>query len=91
MNIELSPHQLSLLIQYAAEMGAKTALASTGKIKPYLNQRQAFRNYGRANVEGWIALGLVTFRKDGDRSARCRLDRLELEAAAKSRLLLQIF
>lgn len=84
MNILLTRHQLGLLLKDAAEMGAKLALIKTGKIKPYLNKSEAFRLYGRKNVEHWIALGLITSRKDGNYSATWRIDRIEAEAIRKS-------
>lgn len=85
MNILLTPLQLQTLLCYAAEMGAKSALAKTGHIRPYLKKSEAFRRYGRKNVEHWIALGMVTPRKDGDHSAAWRIDRMEIDAASKSR------
>ena len=84
MNILLTSHQLGLLLRDAAEMGAKLALAKTGKIRPYLNKSEAFRLYGRKNIEDWIEWGLITSRKDGDHSATWRIDRIEAEAIQKS-------
>ncbi|MBT2560110.1 hypothetical protein J7E50_02595 [Pedobacter sp. ISL-68] len=84
MNILLTHHQLSLLLSGAAEIGAELALAKTGKLKPYLNKSEAFRLYGRKNIERWIQQGFITARKDGDHSATWRIDRLEAEAIRKS-------
>ncbi len=84
MNINLTSHQLQLLLQDAAEMGAIQALSKVGKIRPFLKKSQAFRLYGRKNVEYWIAVGLLKSRKDGDHSATWRIDRLEAEALSKS-------
>lgn len=84
MSILLTRHQLGQLLRDAAEMGAKLALAKTGKIKPYLNKSEAFRLYGRKNVELWINQGLITSRKDGNHSATWRIDRMEAEAIHKS-------
>jgi hypothetical protein len=89
MDYQLSSHQLSLIIQAAAELGAKAALAEAGKIKPYLTKAEAFRLYGRLNVERWIERGLITPRKDGDHSARWRIERLELDAIVLARRLLE--
>lgn len=80
----LTSHQLQLLLQDAAEMGAIQALSKIGKVRPYLKKSQAFRRYGRKNVEYWIALGLITPRKDGGNSATWRIDRLVAEALSKS-------
>lgn len=89
MDFQISDQQLKLVIQEAAEMGAVLALIKTGRIKPYLKKSEAFRKYGRANVETWIEGGQLTIRKDGGHSAAWRIDRLELEAVVKSIQLLQ--
>jgi len=73
-----------MLFQSAAELGAIAALVSTGKLKPYLKKAEAFRLYGRKNIEHWIDAGLITPRKDGDQSACWRIDRLEAEALDKA-------
>ena len=78
-----------LLLQTGAELGALIALISTGQIKPYITKAQAFRLYGRKNIERWLNEGLLTPRKDGDHSAGWRIDRLELELIVKARFLLQ--
>lgn len=84
MDIQISPHQLKIIIREAAEMGAIHALIKAGKLKPYLKKSEAFRKYGRANIEHWAENGLITIRKDGDHSAVWRIDRLEVEAIVKS-------
>ena len=84
MEIQISNHQLQILFKAAAELGAITALVHAGKIKPYLKKAEAFRLYGRKNIEHWINAGLVTPRKDGDHSACWRIDRLEAEALDKA-------
>jgi hypothetical protein len=89
MDIQISVRQLHFLFKQAAEMGANLALSRTGKIKPYLKKTEAFRLFGRKDVEHWIEEGLITPRKDGDHSACWRIDRLELEALVKAHLILQ--
>lgn len=86
--IELSDHALSLLLQKAVELGARQTLCRTGKLKPYLSKSQAFREYGRANIESWIALGLITPRKDGDHSATWRIERIEADTIRYAKELL---
>ena len=73
-----------MLFQSAAELGAIAALVSAGKLKPYLKKAEAFRLYGRKNIEHWIDAGLVTPRKDGDHSACWRIDRMEAETLDKA-------
>ncbi|WP_256009437.1 hypothetical protein [Desertivirga xinjiangensis] len=89
MNIEISSFHLELLLQHASEMGALCALTKVGKVKPYLKKSEAFRIYGRANVELWIERGLITPRKDGSDSAAWRIDRMELEAICRAKILLR--
>jgi len=78
--LELTDHTLTLLLQKTAELAAKHALSRTGKLKPYLTKAQAFREFGRANIEHWLVEGLITPRKDGDHSASWRIDRVEVES-----------
>ncbi len=84
MDIQISPHHLKLIVQKAAEMGAIQALTKAGKLKPYLKKSEAFRKYGRANIENWALTGLITIRKDGGNSAGWRIDRMEVEAIVNS-------
>ena len=88
--MDISTFQLEKIIKITAELGAVIALIRTGKLKPYLKKSEAFRLYGRSNVEHWIEEGLITPRKDGGQSASWRIDRIELESIVKSRQLLQI-
>lgn len=83
MNILLTPHQLRMLLADASELGALKALTKVGKIKPYLKKSEAFRRFGRNNVEQWIIQGLITPRKDGNQSAAWRIDRIEIEIVCK--------
>jgi hypothetical protein len=79
----MEPHILTRVIDAAAELGAIQALVQTGQLKPYLKKAEAFRLYGRKQVEHWIAEGAITLRKDGDHSAAWRIDRMEVEVLAK--------
>lgn len=88
--MDISTFQLEKIIKITTELGAVIALIRTGKLKPYLKKSEAFRLYGRSNVEHWIEEGLITPRKDGGQSASWRIDRIELESIVKSRQLLQI-
>lgn len=68
----------------AAEIGAKKALEEMGLIKPYLKLREAYRQYGESIVKRWIQEGLVIPIKDGDRNASVRINRIQIEAIAKT-------
>jgi hypothetical protein len=89
MNEQISPILIRLLLQQGAELGATHALIKTDLLKPYLKQKEAFRLYGRKNIERWMDEGLVTLRKDGTDSAAWRIDRLELEIIVKAKFILQ--
>lgn len=89
MEIQITEHQLKLILQAASALGANAVLVHTGKIKPYLTKAESFRLYGRKNIEQWIEEGLITVRKDGDQSASLRIDRVEVEAVVKSMEILQ--
>ena len=77
------------LLQIAAELGAIEALIRVGKLKPFLKKAEAFRLFGRKNIERWIEEGLITPRKDGEHSAAWRIDRLEAEAISKAKIILR--
>jgi hypothetical protein len=89
MDSQISTHQLKLIIAEAAEMGAVMAMIKTGKVRPYMKKSEAFRKYGRANIEKWIEQGLISVRKDGNHSATWRIDRIEVEAITRSVTLLK--
>lgn len=56
-------------------------LISLGLIKPYVTQAEAFRMYGRTNVERWVKEGLVKPVRDTETSTK-RYLRTELEQTA---------
>ena len=82
--MEISITVLASMLQDAAELGAKRALANTGLIKPYISRADASRAYGKRNVDRWIKEGLITLVKDGQGSAKLRIDRIQIEAVAKA-------
>ena len=84
MQLTISQTELQVMLAKAAEIGATRALAAVGSIKPYLNKQEAFKLYGRSNVNRWLKEGLITPRKDGTASANWRLDRVELETVSKA-------
>lgn len=68
----------------AAELGASKALELVGLNTAYMSERQAKRVYGLRIVDRWIKEGLVTSVKDGNGTASKRINRLQIEAVAKS-------
>ena len=82
--MEIPNFQLEQILSLGAELGAITTLIQIGELKPYLKKSEAFRLYGRKNIEHWINKGWVTPRKDGEASAAWRLSRLEIEVLVKA-------
>lgn len=68
----------------AAEIAAQKVLVATGNLKPFLTQIQAYKMYGRGTVDRWIKEGLITPIKDGAATSRVRIDRLQIEAVART-------
>lgn len=81
---DISVFQLKVLLDQASELAAFNTLIKAGRLKPYLKKSEAFRLYGRRNVEHWIDQGFITPRKDGDYSAAWRIDRIEAETLVKA-------
>lgn len=80
----LDSRALGTLLQDAAALGSESTLVELGILKAHLSQSEAFRTYGRANVERWIKEGLIEPIKDGPHSAKVRLDRVKLKAIANT-------
>lgn len=61
----------------AAMMGASRALQAAGVARPYMWKNEAYRMYGRANVDRWIAKGLVhPVQESGSERSRISVDEL---------------
>ncbi|MDT3401265.1 hypothetical protein [Mucilaginibacter terrae] len=82
--MELPDFQFEEILALAAELGAVNALVQSGQIKPYLKKSDAYKRYGRKNIEHWLESGQITPRKDGDASAAWRLSRIEIETLVKT-------
>ncbi|PAW95734.1 hypothetical protein CKK33_17090 [Mucilaginibacter sp. MD40] len=83
MEIPLTTQQLRTIVREAAELGAIIALTRTGKLPPYLKKREAYRRYGRRNIDQMLAKGELSIRSDGNHSAAWRIDRIEIEAIVR--------
>lgn len=73
------------LLQSAVTIAVTEVLGRTGAIKPTLDKNEAYRIYGRSNVDRWIEKKMVSKRQAG-RNMKWQLDRAELETARASDL-----
>lgn len=75
-------HDLSLILKTAAETGAANALREGGALIDKVSKSQAYRQFGRANVDRWVAEKLIVLHSaDGKTLHKC-IDRSQLEAVA---------
>ncbi|TDS05980.1 hypothetical protein [Sphingobacterium paludis] len=89
--LTINVHQLKILIGIAAKMGATMAFTESGHVRRYLKRSEAFKMYGRKNVEEMIRAGLIFPRKDGNFSAAWRIDRLEIGSVQSAKELIVLF
>lgn len=86
MHIEftLQAHEIRRLMTESMELGAKKTLVELGLLTPYLSKQQAYKMYGRAQVDRWLKEKLISKIKDGTNSSSIRLSRMELETVSKT-------
>ncbi len=82
MFIDCTPGQFQELIANAVNIGYEKALADNGQIKAHLTKAEAYRKYGRRQVDRWLREKLIDKIKDGTNSSSIRLDRTQLETVA---------
>lgn len=73
---------LSDAVQIGIKKGMMIGAVSEVKLTPYISKAQAYKIYGRKNVDFWIKKSLIKEIKDGDNTATIRLDRIKLEIVA---------
>lgn len=76
--------EFSFLLKDSVTGGTDKALMASGQLPDTLTKAQAFRLYGRSNVERWISEGLVNLVKQRGNSSKKFIDRLKLEAVARA-------
>ena len=69
--------ELTTLLKKVSEDGANQAFSKTGQLQEELSKAEAYRHYGRCNVDRWLLEGLV---KISNKS----IDRTKLESIAES-------
>jgi hypothetical protein len=76
--------EFSFLLKDAVIGGTDEALAASGQLPDTLTRAQAFRLYGRTDIERWISEGLIHPVKQRDNSSKKFIDRLKLESVARA-------
>jgi hypothetical protein len=72
------------LLKNAAEQGSANALEESGQLQDQLTKAEAYRLYGRGNVDRWISEGLISPTTPKGKISRKYLARTKLEAVAAS-------
>ncbi|PYF74574.1 hypothetical protein [Pedobacter nutrimenti] len=73
---------LFYLLKNATEQGVNNALLECGQLQEHLSKAEAYRLFGRGNVDRWISEGLISPIQSKERGSRKSLDRNKLEAIA---------
>lgn len=73
---------LFTLLKNATHEGAGKALSESGQLKEQLSKAEAYRLFGRCNVDRWINEGLISTTSSNERVSRKFLERNKLEAVA---------
>lgn len=76
--------EFSFLLKDAVIDGTDKALIASGQLPDTVTKAQAFRLYGRSNVERWINEGLINPVKQSGNNSKKFIDRLKLEAVARA-------
>lgn len=72
------------LLKNATEHGVSNALEHSGQLQEQLTKAEAYRLYGRGDVDRWISEGLIEPTTGKVESSRKCLDRARLETIAAS-------
>ncbi len=74
--------ELATLLKNAAEQGTANAIKEERPVPDQLTKADAYRLYGRSNVDRWLREGLIATQPTD--TSQIFLDRSELEAVAAS-------
>ncbi|WP_185218081.1 hypothetical protein [Sphingobacterium mizutaii] len=74
--------ELFTFLKKAVEEGANKALTDSKVVSNCVNKTQAYRQYGRSNIDRWIQEGILT--PQSDQSPKILFQRSHLEAIAAS-------
>jgi len=73
---------LSLLMHNAVNAGVAKAVAESGAISPVISKADAYRIYGRSNVDRWLTEHLITPLTTPGKGSKRFLDRTKLDGVA---------
>lgn len=76
--------ELSSLLKMAVTAGVEKALAATCPLQARLTKAQAYRRYGRYNVDRWLSEGLIKLTSENSSISKKTVDREKLEGIAAS-------
>jgi len=76
--------ELSSLLKMAVTAGADKAVAAIGPLKDRLTKAEAYRLYGRYNVDRWLSEGLIKTTSVNASISKKTIDRKKLEFIAES-------
>ncbi len=80
----MSTTDLRALLIEAGEVSSSKILCKIGLIKPFLNKSEAYKQYGRSDIDRWIKERLLNPVRDGSGKVKWRFDRAELDAVSKA-------
>lgn len=75
---------LSFILKTATETGAQKVLEETAALQDKISKSEAYRQYGRSNVDRWILEGLIVLHSANGKILHKCIDRSKLEAIAHS-------
>jgi hypothetical protein len=75
---------LSLLMLNAVNTGVANAVAESRAINPLISKADAYRIYGRSNVDRWLTEQLISHLTVPGISSKKFLDRTKLDSVAAS-------
>lgn len=74
--------EMFLLVKQSAWSGAETALEKNTTLSDKITKSEAYRRYGRTNVDRWFQEGLLEPAVTADKKSQKCIDRKKLEAIA---------
>lgn len=76
--------ELTSLLKSAVTAGVEKALDENGTLPTHLGKTEAYRLYGRSDVDRWISEKLLSIKMDVARNSKKLIERKQLESVAAS-------